>query len=71
MSALYDWHDTSAAGLRVSVWVNNSNVGGGSAGRGGSAQGPPDVQRWSQPVNLAGALAGVCWSSRHGMGRLP
>lgn len=51
VSALYDWHNTSAAaGLRVTVWVNDTNVGGGQA----TGQGPPDVQRWSQAVNLAG-----------------
>lgn len=50
VSALYDWHNTSAAaGLRVTVWVNDTNVGGGQA----TGQGPPDVQRWSQAVNLA------------------
>ncbi|KAL4428467.1 hypothetical protein ABPG75_002556 [Micractinium tetrahymenae] len=50
VSALYDWHNTSSsAGLRVNVWVNDTNVGGGQA----TGQGPPDVQRWSQAVNLA------------------
>ena len=54
MSGLYDWQDSgNSTGLRVSVWVNNSNVGG--AQQGTSSQGPPDVERWSQPVSLAGA----------------
>lgn len=47
VSALYDWHDTDASlgRLKVSVWVNNSDI----------ARDPsvPDVQRWSQAVNLA------------------
>ncbi|EFN55401.1 hypothetical protein CHLNCDRAFT_23609, partial [Chlorella variabilis] len=49
VSALYDWSNTSAAGLNVTVWVNNSDVGGGEEG----GVHPPSVQRWSQPINLA------------------
>uniref|UniRef100_A0A1D1ZSY0 ABC transporter domain-containing protein n=1 Tax=Auxenochlorella protothecoides TaxID=3075 RepID=A0A1D1ZSY0_AUXPR len=45
-SGLYDWRDTSRSAMRVAVWVNNSDV----ASRAG---GPPDVQRWNQPLNLA------------------
>ena len=48
ISALYDWRNTSAAGLAVSVWVNNSNV---ELEQQGTV--PPDVQRWAQPLNLA------------------
>jgi hypothetical protein len=44
-SALYDWGSTSDAGLSLSIWVNNSNVG--------TIQGPPYLQRWNQPINLA------------------
>ncbi len=51
MSALYDWHNTAPGRLNVSVWVNDTNIGGG---QGNGAQGPPEVQRWSAPVNLAG-----------------
>lgn len=45
--ALYDWRDTDPASgrFRVAVWVNNSNVA--------RDPGIPDIQRWSQPVNLA------------------
>jgi hypothetical protein len=50
VSALYDWHNTAPGRLNVSVWVNNTNIGGGQAN---GAQGPPEVQRWSAPVNLA------------------
>lgn len=46
VGALYDWQNTSVAGgLWVSVWVNNSNVARQS--------GPPEVQRWNLPLNLA------------------
>jgi hypothetical protein len=45
VSALYDWHTTNASWLNVSIWVNNTNVA--------RAAGPPDVQRWNQPLNLA------------------
>lgn len=45
VGATYDWRHTSASGLAVSVWVNNSNVG--------REVGPPEVQRWNQPLNLA------------------
>jgi ABC-type multidrug transport system ATPase subunit len=45
--ALYDWRDTdpSSGRFRVAVFVNNSNVA--------RDPGVPDIQRWSQPVNLA------------------
>ncbi len=45
--ALYDWQDTdpTSGRFRVAVWVNNSNVA--------RDPGVPDIQRWSQPVNLA------------------
>lgn len=47
VGALYDWHNTDASlgRLKVSVWVNNTDI----------ARDPsvPDVQRWSQSVNLA------------------
>jgi ABC-type multidrug transport system ATPase subunit len=45
--ALYDWQDTdpTSGQFRVAVWVNNSNVA--------RDPGVPDIQRWSQPVNLA------------------
>ena len=47
VGALYDWQDTDpAAGkFSVSVWVNNTNVA--------RDPGVPDIQRWSQSVNLA------------------
>ncbi|KAL4858934.1 ABC transporter A family member 5 [Chlorella vulgaris] len=45
----YDWLNTSLAGLNVTVWVNNSDVGGGEE----AGAHPPSVQRWTQPVNLA------------------
>jgi len=47
IGALYDWHDsdTSKRQLKVSVWVNNSNVA--------REPGVPDTQRWAQAVNLA------------------
>lgn len=48
----YDWLNTSLAGLNVTVWVNNSDVGGGEE----AGAHPPSVQRWTQPVNLAGAF---------------
>lgn len=51
VSALYDWHNTAPGRLNVSVWVNDTNIGGGQSN---GAQGPPEVQRWSAPVNLAG-----------------
>ena len=54
VSALHDWSNTSAAGLNVTVWVNNSDVGGGEEG----GVHPPSVQRWSQPINLAGVCCG-------------
>jgi hypothetical protein len=54
VSALYDWRNTSADGLSVAVWVNNSDVGGGEA----VGAHPPSVQRWAQPVNLAGGGGG-------------
>lgn len=44
-ASLYHWHDSDAFHLNVSVWVNNTNVA--------RDPGVPDVQRWSQPVNLA------------------
>eukprot|EP00887_Chlorella_sp_A99_P001140 scaffold14.g1140.t1 len=47
--SLFDWRNTSASGLDVSVWVNNSNVA--LAPQRGTA--PPDLQRWPQPLNLA------------------
>ena len=50
VSALFDWRDTGAAGLNVDVWVNNSNV---AKDQGQTSQGPPDVQRWNQPMNMA------------------
>lgn len=53
VSALYDWHNTAPGRLNVSVWVNDTNIGGGQSN---GAQGPPEVQRWSAPVNLAGGL---------------
>lgn len=57
MSALYDWHNTAPGRLNLTLWANDTNVGGG---QGGSTQGPPEVQRWSQPLNLAGALLAAC-----------
>lgn len=42
--SLFDWRNTSASGLDVSVWVNNSNVA--LAPQRGTA--PPDLQRWPQ-----------------------
>ena len=51
VSALYDWHNTAPGRLNVTVWVNDTNIGGGQAN---GAQGPPEVQRWGAPVNLAG-----------------
>lgn len=56
VSALYDWHNTAPGRLNVSVWVNDTNIGGGQSN---GAQGPPEVQRWSAPINLAGGWAGV------------
>lgn len=55
MSA-YDWLNTSLAGLNVTVWVNNSDVGGGEE----AGAHPPSVQRWTQPVNLAGVFPLGC-----------
>lgn len=55
VSALYDWHNTAPGRLNLTLWANDTNVGGG---QGGGAQGPPEVQRWSQPLNLAGAWGG-------------
>lgn len=47
VAALYDWQDTDPAAGRfsVAVWVNNTNVA--------RDPGVPDIQRWSQSVNLA------------------
>jgi len=48
VGGLYDWKSTAPNGfgaLDVAIWVNNSNVA--------LDPGPPYVQRWNQPVNLA------------------
>lgn len=48
VGGLYDWKSTAPSGfgaLDVAIWVNNSNVA--------LDPGPPYVQRWNQPVNLA------------------
>ena len=47
LGALYDWQDTDpeSGRLAVTVWVNNTNVA--------RDPGVPDIQRWSQPLNLA------------------
>lgn len=61
IGSLYNWHDTDASKLHVSVWVNNTNVA--------RDPGVPDVQRWAQPINLAANaylhhIAGVNASAR-------
>lgn len=46
VSGLYDWQNSSTTrGLEVSIWMNNSNIA--------VDPGPPYIQRWNQPVNLA------------------
>ena len=47
VSGLFDFRDTDSLSGRfnVAVWVNNTNVA--------RDPGVPDIQRWSQPVNMA------------------
>lgn len=45
VSGIYDWGNTNDDHFQVSVWVNNTNVA--------RDPGVPDIQRWSQPVNMA------------------
>ncbi|KAK9803177.1 hypothetical protein WJX72_009746 [[Myrmecia] bisecta] len=61
-SALYDWGATTRSALYLTIWANDSNAAE-------SAQGPPVIDRWNQPMNLAAntylrSLAGPGFGAR-------